>query len=267
MQLFPKYIMSACEKGIIRWFDNTKVAPVDKTGQTFVVFYNEDEESSKRRAEELVKKIENFANRHGCGGMIGKTDWLWFQPLGSGVPYEQELAYKASFIKFSVCGDIAFELSQVATLSKVSDPLELFRGNTTFNGDKGAFLVRSRLVFVSQTGEADMKGKRILHSRSDHDRYRWHTSWFPDEAAKELAEDKRKAVSEETEKVTFDLLRKFPNGLRNFSNLFYSSDTELDIVSEDEGNLFYIGQAANYWCRLINRQGDYNVYVTACVKP
>ncbi len=264
--MFPKYIISACEKGQIRWFDNSRVEPVEKNGQTFVVFYSDDD-SSKRRAFELVNKIESFANRHGCGGVIGRTDWLWFQPLGSGVPYEQELAYKVSFIKFSVCGDIAFELSQVATLSKVSDPLELSRSNTTFNGEKGTFLQRNKLVFVSQTSEADMKGKRILHSRSDHDRYRWHTSWFHDEAANDLAVDERRVVGEETEKVTFDLLRKFPNGLRNFSRLFYSADTELSLTSEDEGNLYYIGKSANYWCRLINRQGDYNVYVTAIMKP
>ncbi len=264
---FPKYIMSACEKGQIRWFDNKKVEPVDKTGRTFTAFFEDEDEASKNKAFSLVNKIESFANRHGCGGTIGKTDWLWFQPLDGGAPYEQKLAYKAPFIKFSVCGDVAFELSRIATLSKVSDPLEFFMANTVLNGEKGAFLLRNRLVFVSRTGEADMKGRKILHSRSDHDRYRWHTSWFHDEAAKEFTEDERNVIGRETERVTFDLLRSFPNGLRNFSRLFYSSDTELDLVSEDEGNLFYIGEAANYWCRLINRQGDYNVYVTACLKP
>ncbi len=263
----PKYILSACEKGQIKRFDPSKVEAVDPEGETFAIHYKNDDEVSKRRAEELVCKIEGFANRHCCGGTIGRSDWLWFQSDNGKEPYRQELAQKVPFIKFSLRGDVAYELSMVVPLTKVSDPLEVTRSDTAFGGVKGCFLLRNKLIYLSKTGEVDMRGRRILYSRSDHDGYRWYTSWFHDEVANAMSAEEKSAVGKETEKVTFDLLRKFPNGLRNFSKLFYSVDTELDLISKDEGNLYYIGKTANFWCRLINRRGDYNVYVTACVKP
>jgi hypothetical protein len=127
-------------------------------------------------------------------------------------------------------------------------------------GQVGHFLQRSRLEYLRDADKELFQGKRILHSRCDHDKYRWFTSWFTDE--RDYPE--RISVGEEATKITFDVLRLFPNGLRQMREMFNSG--EVDKVSEDEGNLYYFGEKANYWIRLITRQGDYNLYVFAYEK-
>ena len=112
--------------------------------------------------------------------------------------------------------------------------------------------------------ECDNNEKLILFSRNDHDKMHWWTKWFDGKAKNAFSKEELAKVGEEATELTFDFLAKIPDGVPDIRRML--EEGACDRISKDEGNLFCHGQYANYWLRVIARQGDYNVYVKAFVK-
>lgn len=96
------------------------------------------------------------------------------------------------------------------------------------------------------------------YTRSDYD-WQWWTYPFP------LSEKLRtEGRAKELDKVTSLLTKAFPTltHLGLFCELFAE-----DLRRDQEYNLYYKGQEANYWIRCIIRPRDYNLYVHSIILP
>ena len=114
--------------------------------------------------------------------------------------------------------------------------------------------------FTTETSMDFKSSELILYSRSDHDGYRWWNTWFTgkkDHPEKEL-------IGKEAEEITFFFHEKLSNGVEDIMKCL--EEGSIASIGENEGNLFYEGDYANYWIRFIARKRDYNMYVKAFEK-
>ncbi len=262
--IFPKYLTTAINNGLLRFFSSEVITPIEEYdtpyGTTFCIFYSGkgDEDLQKNKAIDFAKKLIALEKRNGGSGLLGSDDWLWFKRLQNGEHPKQSYSEKVYFIKFALKGNIEKRILELYYKTPIED-INAFGKPILLNGKKGILMLSGHTSFLTSC-DRDIFKKRILHTRNDHDRYKWWTTWWDDNKTH------NDAVAKETSKITCELLRMFPDGLRQINTLF-TDPSKLDKVSDSEGNLYYIGDEANYWIRLINRQGDYNMYVFAYEKP
>lgn len=105
--------------------------------------------------------------------------------------------------------------------------------------------------------------RKIGHIRADFDNYRWwNTVWGAhwDLATAEIkAEMNRTYEALIEENALHDL-----NALRRFC--WSHPEAQASQKSDDEFNFFLVGETCDFWVRLITRDKDYNMYLSAYAK-
>lgn len=267
----PKYITEVINNGRLRIFEGEQTFDCQGFEKyTFQLFPKDSLMLGSQAIEDkettvLADKIISFANRNGALTQIGKWDWVNFQPRQRDMKTE-----KVYFLQLGITDPVAFELEKLISPSHVLDSrgyeknMRLFDcyddGNTKVS--QGWFIKKSILNYTAKTEKEFDDGNLVLYSRNDHDRYSWHTKWF--DAHKEIVSNETlNHIGNEATKITFDLHKKFINGVSDIRECLAD---EAERLSDTEGNLYYDGLYADYWIRIIARQGDYNMYVKAYKK-
>lgn len=96
--------------------------------------------------------------------------------------------------------------------------------------------------------------KRIAHNRLDHDGYRWWNTWFPG-----IGPNGNEEMKKEMEEVSNFMVSLFPKGIPDMERMVQEGKCER--LSDDEHNLYIVGEYTDIWIRLILRRGDYNMYI------
>ncbi len=260
-----KYITTALEKGQLHYFTELVVDPVElPESTTFCIFYDEEKDCAKEKAVALARRMVSLQERRGGSGVVGPEDWLWFKEQPQSLYHSERPldAVRATFIKFALKGNVEEAIRNAIDYTRVWD-LTIGGKVALVNSKKGYLMRPGRTPFLClYSCDPSLFKNALLHSRSDHDGYRWWTTWWYDAKDNDYRED----INREASDVTCEVLRMFPDGLNQISRLF-NSPSGIEKISDTEGNLYYKGEAANYHIRIINRPGDYNVYVTAYKKP
>lgn len=277
---FPKYIKEVLAEGRLRIFEEHASMVKDifgYEGYTFFLFPSDAwvrastaENDSKTIA--LAEKIVKFVQRNGGLAEIGSWDWIYH------LPYDEEththgVAEKVYFLKIAITDPVCKVIEDTYGIDHLLDAdrchnaqLKPFVGSVY---KRGWFLKKNVIPFQTEKLEDDAElynaNNLILYARCDHDKYRWWVKWFDDELAhchKDLvSHDELMAIGNEATAVVNDIMAGFPNGVVDIKELIRKKKCE--VLSDQEGNLFYRGKNANFWIRLIARQGDYNAYVKA----
>ena len=95
---------------------------------------------------------------------------------------------------------------------------------------------------------------RIAHNRFDHDGYHWWNTWIPG-----IGTEGNKEMEKELDEVSDYMRRLFPKGVSDMRKFVQNDGAER--LSDDEYNLYIVGDYTNVWIRLILRKGDYNMYI------
>lgn len=276
----PKYLKTVLDEGRLRIFENSSISDMkDFEKYTFCLFPDEswvrgEKAINDTKTMTLAEKIVAFVRRSGGGSEIGEWDYCYFLPCPTR-DSQREYANKVYFLKIGITDPVAFEIEKLYGASHLleskgysgnakrfiydkSNPKELV-------SDKGWFLERSCLNYeyedISSFTHCDNDDLLILYSRSYHNKYSWYSSWFDGKGKDIVSDEDRNKIGEEAGLITSDLYKLFPNGVVDISNTIFSK--QCYSLNEDEGNLFYHGKYADYWARIIARQGDYNIYVKA----
>lgn len=295
---FPKYMKEVIAEGRLRIFDNSPIADIrNYESYTFYLFPSESwvrgaEAKGDKKTIALAEKIVSFAKRKGGNAAIGDWDWIFFQPapVNSQLKYGlEDPAEKVWFLKIGITDPVAFEIEKEGGVTSVlehkgdggdptrfvcdrSNPIEMV-------SNEGWFLTKSELSYlykeedIEKFAHCNNQENLILYSRSYHDKHAWRTTWFDGEAVKSISDDEirrvgdeRMLIGEEATRITFDVCKMLPNGISDIRNLIYRREAEIVRSSNEECNLYFDGKYADYWIRLISRQGDYNMYVKAFTK-
>ncbi len=267
--LFPKYLTAALENGRLHSFAETSLSLEGYSGiggTTFAVFYVDNDKDDKQRenAVKLAEKLIALQRRNGGNGILGPEDWFWFkEEQKSRYATERPLeAVKVNCIKFGLSGNIEKAINDLYVNTHVCDIQ--YGGKTVRVNGKMGYLMRACHTSFLTSCDSSLFKKRLYYSRNDHDGYKWWTTWWngtADKSGRNMSE-----VMLEISNITTEVLRMFPDGLTQLGRLFYDP-SKMEKISDTEGNLYYLGDHANYHIRLINRRGDYNVYVSAYEKP
>lgn len=105
--------------------------------------------------------------------------------------------------------------------------------------------------------------RKIGYIRADYDNYRWWNTVWP--IHWELATDEVKLEMDRTyEMLTAgDALHNL-DALRRFC--WAHPEARASEESDDEFNFYLVGEACDFWVRLITRDEDYNLYLSAYAK-
>lgn len=109
----------------------------------------------------------------------------------------------------------------------------------------------------------DEPRRKIGHIRADYDNYRWWNTVWPSHW--ELATDEIKSEMDRTyEALTAgDALHNLDT-LRRFCWAHPEAGTGR--TTDDEFDFYLVGEACDFWVRLITREKDYNLYLSAYAK-
>ena len=114
----------------------------------------------------------------------------------------------------------------------------------------------------SEDGWNRVPRRKIGHIRADYQGRWWNTTWpcHPALATKEIAAEIDRVYEALTAK---DALKDLPTLAR-----FCEAHPEAcaDPEFRQEYNFFLVGEACDFWIRLITRERDYNLYLNAFTK-
>ena len=96
--------------------------------------------------------------------------------------------------------------------------------------------------------------KKIAYNRLYHDGYRWYNTWFPKNGT-----DNNKIISEMEKISDYMTESALKNGIKDIYKL--AEECNAQSLFYDEYDLFYKGKYTNVWIRMINRRGNYNMYI------
>lgn len=279
---FPKYIKTVLDEGRLRIFEGSSISDIRGFEKyTFCLFPDEawvrgEKAVNDTKTIALAEKIVAFVRRNGGLSEIGDWDWCYFLPSPKrDFDLSREYADKVYFLKIGITDPVAFEIEKMYGVSHLLE-YKGYSGNATrfvcdksnpkeLVSNKGWFIERSRLNYeyedISSFEHCDKDELLILYSRSDHNKYKWYCSWFDGKGKDIVSEEDRLRIGREAGVVTSDLHKLFPNGVADIRDTIFSK--KCYTLSDDEGSLFYHGKYADYWARIIARQGDYNIYVKA----
>lgn len=243
--LLPKYLEKEILEG--RFFELQEKSVLQMNGferYTFCLLKNEN--SRKEDAlESIAEKIVGFAKKNNASATMSNRTYV-LEAVEEKSPYGKRTVHeKVECIAIGITDPVAKELEdfmdehveETETLcSQYADPCVIHFENSQ-----------------SGCGEKFMTGELYGYIRADHDKYSWHNSWF-------VNENIPQQIKDELWSVYVQACNKFPDGVRS---MWEEWDTIERIHSDDEGNLYYKGSFADYWIRVIARQGDYNMYVKA----
>lgn len=109
----------------------------------------------------------------------------------------------------------------------------------------------------------DEPRRKIGHIRADYDNYRWWNTVWPSHW--ELATEEIKAEMGHTyDALTAGDALHSLDALRRFC--WAHPEAQVTKSSGDEFNFYLVGEACDFWVRLITREKDYNLYLSAYVK-
>lgn len=115
---------------------------------------------------------------------------------------------------------------------------------------------------------ADGSGKggprrKIGHIRADYDKHRWWNTVWPSHW--DLATDEVKAEMSRTyEALTANDALRDLNALRRFC--WSHPEAQSAPEADEEFNFYLVGETCDFWVRLITRDKDYNMYLSAYAK-
>lgn len=105
--------------------------------------------------------------------------------------------------------------------------------------------------------------RKIGHIRADYNGYRWWNTVWPSHW--DLATEKVKAEMDRTyEALTASDALCDLNALRHFCWLH--PEAQVRPEADDDFNFYLVGETCNFWVRLITRDKDYNMYLSAYTK-
>lgn len=147
------------------------------------------------------------------------------------------------------------------------------RANEFFSNSTPGILGRLKMVcpFPEVYEDLDMsdgpgKGaprRKIGHIRADYNGYRWWSTVWSSHADLATAEIKAEIDS------TYDALTA-PDALANLNTLrrfcWYHPEAQHNPEVDDDFDFYLVGKTCDFWVRLITRDKDYNMYLSAYVK-
>lgn len=111
----------------------------------------------------------------------------------------------------------------------------------------------------TQTFETD-ENRKIAHNRLYHDGYGWNNTWFIGTGT----HGNKELENELTDISNYMIREMLPNGIKDIWKV--ADEMGLSNLGTDEFNMFCQTDLADYWIRLIAREGDYNIYLKAYEK-
>ena len=96
--------------------------------------------------------------------------------------------------------------------------------------------------------------RKLCHNRLYHDGYRWNNRWFEGE---ERVTDPK--IIKDMDDLSDFMRARLKNGLPDIWKI--AARYQLQSVGDEEYNLFSETPRLFIWIRLINRRGDYNMYL------
>lgn len=104
---------------------------------------------------------------------------------------------------------------------------------------------------------------KIGHMRADYANGRWYNTVWP--CHEELC---TQGVAKEIDWVYDQLIGKqcFPDLMAMKQFCYSHPEAAVGERDQDEFNFFYVGECCDYWLRLITRNNDYNLYLSAFAK-
>lgn len=112
----------------------------------------------------------------------------------------------------------------------------------------------------AENGVLSYPRRKIMHFRADHDGYRWHNTIWPCHNSLATPEMRREIDTTYNALTAKDALADLPS-LRRFCD--EHMDARANESSVDEFNFYLRGALCDYWLRLITREKDYNMYLSA----
>ena len=105
--------------------------------------------------------------------------------------------------------------------------------------------------------------RKIGHIRADYNKYRWWNTVWPSHW--DLATDEVKAEMDRTyEALTANDALRDLNALRRFC--WSHPEAQPSPEADNEFNFYLAGETCDFWVRLITRDKDYNMYLSAYAK-
>lgn len=104
---------------------------------------------------------------------------------------------------------------------------------------------------------------KIGHMRADYANGRWYNTVWP--CHEELCTQE---VAKEIDWVYDQLIGKqcFPDLMAMKQFCYTHPEAAVGEKDQDEYNFFYVGEHCDFWIRLITRNNDYNLYLSAFAK-
>lgn len=249
----PKYIEEEIKSGRMELIKNA-LQMKNYYQYTFRLFSIPCDEKTKGRSIEktidIANKIVSFAKRNGAVAELGEVDYcyqskLTHSPYGGGKWGWYE---KIEYIQIGITDPVCKVIEDIIEEQKEAN---YFKKKTIRISERS-------IIDFKNASDKDFETKnKIGHIRADHDKYQWHGTWWNGDV------DRTEEVYKESQFVYDNLTKRYPNGVVSIQSDIYEFTERL---SECEGNIYYEGEYADYWIRLIARQGDYNMYINCYEK-
>ena len=115
----------------------------------------------------------------------------------------------------------------------------------------------------SDDGIISYPRRKIMHFRADYNGYRWYNTIWPHHDELATPEMKREIDAIYDALTAKDALADLP-ALREFCQSHMEACVDREFRAEY--NFYLRGELCDYWVRLITRENDYNMYLSAYAK-
>lgn len=208
-----------------------------------------------------------------CGDCAGELKSKAMPPVLSGFAawlgselVQDDMVNFCSMCKGAACGDLSVRRKGVAAWFREKAEEFLKISNRGILGKLTAVCPFPKVYEDLDMSDGPGKGARrrkIGHIRADYDGHRWWNTVWDTHGDLATAEIKTEIDN------TYDALTA-PDALANLDILrrfcWSHPEAQHSPEADDEFHFYLVGKACDFWVRLITREKDYNMYLSAYVK-
>lgn len=185
-----------------------------------------------------ANNISSWAKENGAFSEVGEKDWAWCN-------VSENKWIRLPFVMIGITDPVSFALEK--KMDTDAEPDEI-----TVNGLP--IMEHTRLTLQGQRPDGLSEENEIGYFRADHDRYRWHYTWWETNANL-----KTNDVKKEIDRIGTEVIfRTFPGGI---SSMYYYCYEIAMKTGKEEYYMFYEGDLCLYSIRMKLLRGDYNLYL------